>query len=328
MNVFGKVHLGYLCIETTRFGDWRRFGTDGLGLHVDELDRDRMRFRLDDHECRLLLQRGTAEDVTTVGWHVDDHEAFDDIVARITARDITVEHGQDEEAALRGVERLVRFPGPKGLVQELYTTPVTTTAPLRMQASGFVTGAAGMGHIAITSRQPDAIHRYYDNLLDARLSDFIVETISAVRFRIRFLRVNGRHHTVAVANTEGLRIDPIRTAIQHLNTQVATLDDMTTSYQRLKQLGFTMALGIGQHTNDKELSYYVRTPSGFEWEVGWNPIVVDEATWEPTTHQGISIWGHTPEGQTVIDKLNQFRHGAASLRRAEITVPALSGATA
>ncbi|WP_446219436.1 VOC family protein [Micromonospora sp. IBHARD004] len=328
MNVFGKVHLGYLGIETTRFGDWRRFGADGVGLHVDELDRDRMRFRLDDHECRLLLQRGPAEDVTTVGWHVDDHDAFDDIVARITDRGVTVEQGRDEEAALRGVQRLVRFPGPKGLVQELYTTPVTTTTPLHMQASGFVTGDAGMGHIAITSRQPDAIHRYYDNLLDARLSDFIVETISRVRFRIRFLRVNGRHHSVAVANTEGLRIDPIRTTIQHLNTQVATLDDMTASYLRLKQLGFTMALGIGQHTNDKELSYYVRTPSGFEWEIGWNPIVVDEATWEPTTHQGISIWGHTPEGQTVIDKLNQFRHGATSLRRAEITVPALSGATA
>ncbi|MER7458006.1 VOC family protein [Micromonospora sp. NPDC126480] len=326
MTVFGKVHLGYLCIETSRFGDWRRFGADGVGLHVDELDRDRMRFRLDDHECRFLLQRGPAEDVTTVGWHVDDHEAFDDIVARITARGVSVEQGHDEEAALRGVQRLVRFPGPKGLIQELYTTPVTTTAPLRMQASGFVTGDAGMGHIAITSRRPDAIHRYYDNLLDARLSDYIVETISAVRFRIRFLRLNGRHHSVAVANTEGLRIDPIRTAIQHLNTQVATVDDMTTSYQRLKQLGFTMALGIGQHTNDKELSYYVRTPSGFEWEVGWNPITVDEATWEPTTHQGISIWGHTPEGQTVIDKLNQFRRGAASLRRAEITVPELSGA--
>lgn len=328
MNVFGKVHLGYLRIETTRFADWRRFGTDGIGLHVDELDHDRMRFRLDDHECRFLLQRGPAEDVTTVGWQADDHETFDNIVARITDRGVTIEQGHDEEAALRGVQRLVRFPGPKGLVQELYTTAVTTTAPLRMQASGFVTGDAGMGHIAITSRQPEAIHGYYSNILDARLSDFIVETISSVRFRIRFLRVNGRHHTVAVANTEGLRIDPIRTSIQHLNTQVATLDDMTVSYQRLKQLGFTMALGIGQHTNDKELSYYVRTPSGFEWEIGWNPIVVDEATWEPTTHQGISIWGHTPEGQTVIDKLNQFRLGVASLRRTEITVPALSRAVA
>jgi 2,3-dihydroxybiphenyl 1,2-dioxygenase len=328
MNIFGKTHLGYLTIETTRFADWRRFGADGLGLHVDEFERDHMRFRLDDNECRMLLRRAPAEDVTTVGWQVDDHETFDDIVARIIQRGVTVEAGSAEEAALRGVERLVRFPGPKGLIQELYVTPRTTAAPLRMQASGFVTGDAGMGHIALTSRRPQAIHRYYENLFDARLSDYIVETISAVRFRIRFLRVNGRHHSVAIANTEGLRIDPIRTRVQHLNTQVATLDDMTTAYQRIKQLGFTMALGIGQHTNDKELSFYARTPSGFDWEVGWNPIVVDEATWEPTTHRGISIWGHTPEGQTVIDKLNQFRLGAASLRHAEATVPALSGAAA
>ena len=74
----------------------------------------------------------------------------------------------------------------------------------------------------------------------------------------------------------------------------------------MHELGFDMALSVGQHTNDKELSYYARTLSGFEWEVGWNPIVVDESTWEPTTHQGISIWGHTPVGQTITDKLDRF----------------------
>ncbi len=66
------------------------------------------------------------------------------------------------------------------------------------------------------------------------------------------------------------------------------------------------------------------TPTNFEWEVGLNPIVVDETTWEPTTHQGISIWGHTPEGQTVIDKLNQFAVAARSLLHREDTVVALS----
>lgn len=58
--------------------------------------------------------------------------------------------------------------------------------------------------------------------------------------------------------------------------------------------------------------------------MGWNPIVVDEATWTPTTHHGISIWGHTAEGQTVINKLNQFAVAARSLTRREDTVAALS----
>ena len=68
------------------------------------------------------------------------------------------------------------------------------------------------------------------------------------------------------------------------------------------------------------------TPSEFEWEVGWNPIVIDETTWEPTTYQGISLWGHTPEGQTIVDKLHQFKVGAQSLLHREDSVPALAGA--
>ncbi len=167
---------------------------------------------------------------------------------------------------------------------------------------------------------------YYNTVFDARLSDYIDETISGLKFKIRFLRVNERHHSVAIAAVNRLPINPIRTRVQHVNIQVAELDDMTASYQRVKELGFDMALGVGQHTNDKELSYYAMTPSGFEWEVGWNPIVVDETTWEPTTHQGISIWGHTPEGQTIVDKLAQFKIGAQSLLRDEDPVPALAGA--
>ncbi len=154
---------------------------------------------------------------------------------------------------------------------------------------------------------------YYNHVFDARLSDYIDETISGVKLKIRFLRVNERHHSVAIAAVNALPINPIRTRVQHVNVQVADLDDMTASYQRVKELGFHMALAVGQHTNDKELSYYAMTPSGFEWEVGWNPIVVDETTWEPTTYQGISIWGHTPEGQTIIDKLAQFKVGRTIL---------------
>ena len=117
-----------------------------------------------------------------------------------------------------------------------------------------------------------------------------------------------------------------RGQVSRTGHQTATLDDLARSYERVHELGFDMALSVGRHTNDKELSYYARTPSGFEWEVGWNPIVIDESTWEPTTHQGISIWGHLPVGQTIVDKLEQFRLGVRSLARREETVPALSGA--
>lgn len=326
MNIFGNVQLGYIVIETDRFADWRRFGRDAIGMHLDDTLPDVMRFRLDDNECRFLLQRGPAEDVVALGWQAGNQCTFDEIITRLTSHGVPITEGTDEEASLRGVERLVRFPGPNGLAQEVFTRARAGEIPLNMLAGGgFVTGDAGMGHVAITTKKPHKLRGYYTTVFDARLSDYIDETISGVKLKIRFMRVNQRHHSVAIAAVNRLPLNPIRTRIQHLNIQVAGLDDMTASYQRVKGLGFHMALDVGQHTNDRELSYYAMTPSGFEWEVGWNPVVVDEKTWEPTTYQGISIWGHRPEGQTIVDKLAQFKTAAASLLHREDTVPALSG---
>ena len=58
-----------------------------------------------------------------------------------------------------------------------------------------------MGHVAITSAttRPQQVRGYYDTVFDARLSDYIDETISGVKLKIRFLRVNERHHSVAIA---------------------------------------------------------------------------------------------------------------------------------
>ncbi|MEV6101992.1 VOC family protein [Nocardia sp. NPDC051981] len=327
-SVFGAVHLGYIVVQSNRQADWRRFGADAIGMHIDALGGAGLRFRLDDHTCRFLVQRGPAEDVTALGWQIDDHETFDRIIARVTDRGVPIAEGTADEAALRGVERLWRFAGPKGIVQEIFTVPVTTPEPLRMLSSGWVTGEAGMGHVAIVSREPETLHGYYETVFDSRLSDYIDENVSGLKMKIRFLRVNERHHSIAIANLRGVKIDPIRTRVQHINIQSATLDDMLASFQRVKDLGFRMAWSVGQHTNDRQLSYYSVTPSGFELEVGWNPIIIGpelESTWEPTTYQGISKWGHTPVGETVLDRFGQFRQALRTVRTPEITVPELAG---
>ena len=287
-SVFGQVQLGYLVVESNRMLDWHRFGADAIGLHVDELSRDALRFRLDEHQCRFLIRRGPAEDLTAIGWQIADHSSFDQVLKRVVDRGVPIEEGTDEEAALRGVERLWRFPGPKGVVQELFTTACTAPEPLRMITSGYVTGRAGMGHVAITSTDPAGIHRYFGTVFDSRLSDFIDENIAGLTLRIRFLRVNERHHSIAVAGTRGVRLDPIRTSVQHVNIQVADLEDMLAAYHRVQELGFRMAWSVGQHTNDRELSFYCVTPSGFELEVGWNPVVVTpelEAAWTVSTYK-------------------------------------------
>jgi 2,3-dihydroxybiphenyl 1,2-dioxygenase len=326
-DVFGSVHLGYIAIQSNKLADWKRFGADAIGMHVDELTNDVLRFRLDERECRFLIQRGPKEDVTALGWHVDDHETFDIILGRVAASGLPVVEGTAEECALRGVERLWRIAGPKGVATEIFTTPLTTPAPLTMTNSGFVTGDSGMGHVAIAAKDALSLHGYYNNLFDARLSDYILEKIGPLDLKIRFLRVNERHHSVALANVQQFAVNPIQSAVQHINIQVAELDDMVGAFERVTDLGFKMVWSVGQHTNDRELSFYCETPSGFELEVGWNPILVTpelESTWEPTTYQGISIWGHTHVGETILDKMSAFRKMVGSIREKEELVPELS----
>ncbi|WP_039805371.1 VOC family protein [Nocardia araoensis] len=327
-SVFGAVHLGYVVVHSRRLSDWRRFGALAIGVHVDELDTDALRFRLDDHACRFLIRHGAAEDVTALGWQVDDHATFDRILARVSDRGVPIEEGTAEQAAARGVQRLWRFPGPKGIATEIFTTPVTSPEPLRMLSSGWVTGEAGMGHVAIVSREPESMRGYYDTVFDARLTDYIDENISGLTMKIRFLRVNERHHSIAIANLRGVKLDPLRTRVQHINIQSASLEDMLAAFGRVTELGFRMAWSVGQHTNDRELSFYCVTPSGFELEVGWNPVVIGpelESTWEPSTYQGISIWGHTTVGETVLGKFAQFRQALRSMRTPETTVAELTG---
>ena len=101
-DMFGNVHLGYVVIETEKFDDWKRFGREAIGMQLDEMLPDILRFRLDANECRFLLRRGPAEDVVALGWHLDDHAAFDEICRRV------VNHGVP--AAEKGRNLVVKPP--------------------------------------------------------------------------------------------------------------------------------------------------------------------------------------------------------------------------
>lgn len=49
---------------------------------------------------------------------------------------------------------------------------------------------------------------------------------------------------------------------------------------------------MGRHKNDKMLSFYMRSPAGFEVEVGTDPVVVDEETCVANEFAGGDDWGH------------------------------------
>lgn len=320
-NIFGAVSMGYAVIESRKFDAWRQFCVQGLGMHLASAEADELAFRIDDHARRLIIQRGPAEDFVAVGWQVRDQATLDVILARLQDRNIDVEESAEEEAAQRGVAAFWRLKGPKGLTLELFIEAETTDAPLRMLTSGFVTGEGGMGHVAITSRLPEKMQRFWQEIFDARVSDRISQQMTGAVLDVTFLRLNERHHSVAIAATRGVRLDPIRTQVQHMNLLAASLADLGAAFERLRLLGYEMAHEIGEHPNDHELSFYVITPSGFEIELGWNALTVDESTWQVASYDAISIWGHKPQNATAVHSalynLGNLKRGASSLLKPE-----------
>lgn len=326
-SLFGRMRLGYILIESTRTDAWRRFAAEGIGFHVEDHAHTDLAMRIDARARRLMVRRGPAEDVVALGWEVDGEDALGLALDRLRVLGITAQRYSGTAASLRGVEEFWSCVGPKRTAIELFTRPLTTDRPLRMKASGFVTAAAGLGHIAITTREPEAMQRFWQEVFDARVSDRIEDHLNGVDMDFTFLRLNERHHSVAIASTRGLRLNPLRTSIHHLNLQVASLDDVVEGYRRCRALGYPIANAIGQHPNDKELSFYVQTPSGFEIELGWNPIVVTEEAelhWKPRTYRGISLWGHFPENLTIGTNACRVGRGVLSMTRREYMVGSTS----
>ena len=323
MTIFGNASLGYALVESRRLDDWQRFLEEGIGLHLADTDEAIRAFRMDAHARRIIVRDGVREDVAALGIELRDEAVLETVLARLSRCGIATKRVEGDEAALRGVRSFVRLEGPKRLALELCVAPLTTDEPLRMRTSGFVTGAGGFGHLAITSKLPERTQRFWEEIFDARLSDRVAQPVGGIMLDVAFLRLNERHHSVAVAATRGLRVDPIRTQVQHIALLAAGLDDVSAAYQRVRGLGFEIAHEIGQHPNDLEISFYAVSPSGFEIELGCDALKVDEATWQPAQHDAISIWGHKPENGSALHTLrvnigNALR-GLRSLASTEYT---------
>lgn len=321
MNIFGQVKIGYLIAESNKFDEWVDFAEKCLGLALAERTEETLSFRIDNFQKRLMITKGEQEDVTHLGVQLADKDVLKEVLSRFDQRGVTYNQGNADAAAFRGVKAFWTLRGPKDIQIDLFVEPLLTDIALETKVSGFYTDASGMGHVAITSKKPEKMIRFWQEFFDARLTDTIEQKINGVILDVSFLRLNERHHSVAVARTRGISLDPIRTRIQHVNFQVLDLEDVTTSYQRCKDYGFHVVWDVGLHTNDREVSFYVASPSGFEVELGWNPIKIDELTWKPVKHTSISVWGHKPRNATplhgLMHELGNFNQGIRSLQRDE-----------
>src|SRR5262245_29929696 len=281
--------LGYLAFEVSDLGAWEKFATEVLGLVVVSKTARGFALRLDDHAARIFVEEGPADDLAAVGWEVADEATLADVAARLRAGGNDVREGTPEEAAARGVVRMIVARDPAGTRVEVAFGPAMAAEPFAspLARSGFVAGAYGLGHLVVSAPEPAATAAFYQDLLGFRLSDRIVCTFYGYPVDITFLHTNPRHHSLAFGGPQPKRL-------HHFLLEVGSIDDVGAALDRALENGVRIAQMIGRHPNDKMVSFYAFTPSGFQFEYGTGGRLVDDATWKPTVHDRVSEWGHHP----------------------------------
>jgi 3,4-dihydroxy-9,10-secoandrosta-1,3,5(10)-triene-9,17-dione 4,5-dioxygenase len=162
----------------------------------------------------------------------------------------------------------------------------------------FVTGDQGLGHVVLpVPPGSTATFDFYTEVLGFRLRDsmrmpaeFFGGQPGDPPVWFRFLGCNPRHHSLALAPV------PATAGLVHLMIETATLDDVGLALDRCARRGAVVSGTLGRHANDLMVSFYVRTPGGFDIEYGTDGRPVDDASWITRETTAVSLWGHNFAG--------------------------------
>jgi biphenyl-2,3-diol 1,2-dioxygenase len=282
--------LGYLGFQVKDPAAWDAFATGVLGLMPAEPAGEARRFRLDDLAWRIAVESGQRDDLAYVGFEVAGQAELEAVRDRLVEGGVAVGNGDPELLAERGVLGLISCQDPDGLAVEVFYGPtLRTETPFVSPAgvTGFVTGDQGLGHIVLSTKDMARARRFYQELLGFRLSDIIrMRAGPQSSFDMEFFHCNPRHHTLALMPI------PIPKRLHHFMIQTPCLDAVGFALERAGAAGVTITSSLGRHTNDHMVSFYSRTPAGFEVEFGYGALEVDDATWRVTRHDKPSSWGH------------------------------------
>jgi 3,4-dihydroxy-9,10-secoandrosta-1,3,5(10)-triene-9,17-dione 4,5-dioxygenase len=292
--VNGIASLGYLRIESTDIAAWREFGVRVLGMVEGRgPDPGALYLRMDEFPARLVIVPGEADRLLASGWEVADAGVLDAVTAALRGAGVAAKDGTDAELADRRVARLLRFDDPAGNALEVFCGAALEHRPaVSPYGNRFVTGDQGLGHVVLPVSEEEPALRFYTEVLGFRLRDSIrmapelFGRPAGPPLWMRFLGCCPRHHSLALAPF------PAQAGIVHLMMEVAELDDVGRALDRCARRGAPVSATLGRHANDLMVSFYVRTPGGFDVEYGTGGRVVDDRTWVTRETTAISLWGH------------------------------------
>lgn len=287
--------LAYLRIAATDVAAWRDYGLKVLGMIEGKgADPDSLYLRMDDFPARLVIVPGEHDHLSASGWETANAAELQEIRSRLESAGVPYKEGTVEELADRRVDELIRFEDPSANVLEVFHgAALEHRRVVSPYGHRFVTGEQGLGHVVLSTSDDAASLQFYRDVLGFKLRDsmrlppqLVGRPADGDPAWLRFFGCNPRHHSLAFLPM------PTQTGIVHLMIEVAAADDVGLCLDRALRRKVPMSATLGRHVNDLMLSFYMKTPSGFDVEFGCEGRQVHDPNWIARESTAVSLWGH------------------------------------
>ncbi len=286
--------LAYIRVQARDLDAWKSFGEGVIGAAATaDSTPECLLLRIDDRPWRIAVEKGDQDRVIAAGLETPSEAAFEDILGKLSEHGVEAVRGDAAGARFRHVRGYAACTDPGGNPLELCWGNAVTGTPFvsPVGVPGFVTGEMGMGHVVLPTTAYEATRTFYKQALGFGDSDEMRVHFPGgpdAGLGISFMHATGpRHHAVAVGEF------PSPTGLIHTMLEVPHVDDVGLALDRALAAGVHISSTLGRHTNDKMLSFYMRTPSGFDIEYGCGgEQCLDWSAVTPTFTIKEDFWGH------------------------------------
>ena len=257
---------------------------------------------MDEFPARLVIVPGEHDRLLESGWETANAAALQEIRSRLDVEGTPYKEATAAELADRRVDEMIAFDDPSGNTLEVFHgVALEHRRVVSPYGHKFVTEEQGLGHVVLTTNDDAETLHFYRDVLGFLLRDsmrlppqLVGRPADGAPAWLRFLGVNPRHHSLAFMPGE------TPSGIVHLMVEVGEADDVGLCLDRALRRKVKMSATLGRHVNDKMLSFYMKTPGGFDIEFGCEGLEVeDDELGGPREHRGHPVGPRLQRGLQI-----------------------------
>jgi catechol 2,3-dioxygenase-like lactoylglutathione lyase family enzyme len=231
--------VGHATFETPDLDKQIDYYTQVNGLALIARDKNRAFLATKTGQLVVQLERADQPRCAKISFEVAPNEDFADMARRLSADGIKSEVRSD---AVPGMPKVLAFQDPKGTTIEVFTE----WSFLGRDHAVAGVGPLKLGHIAFQVLDPQAITKFYCDVLGFRVSDWIEDFFS-------FLRCGPDHHTVNF-------IRGTKVKMHHIAFEVKDFSHMQAACELLGRKKIAINWGPGRHGAGHNIFTYHRNP--------------------------------------------------------------------